>query len=252
MKETYKVAGLEFKVKRIDHWDAPVVSDAQILTMPNIPKPLHGKGCQPRTILGSTSWDVMRKRCYYNADYRCEACGKDLDRGRCQAHELFSYDYVEGKAKFERCVCLCECCHLRGVHSGRLCTLYKKGQASKRQVIEGAENLFKNISEWSKAHPSEPELRAFHAWLDFLKFPDLKDDMLALINKYNVQFYLPVGGKSWGEWSVKVGSREYKSPYHSEEEWKEAMEKQTLSMPSVIKREEPTDEEVKKILENWS
>ena len=209
-------------------------------------------GLQPRTIYGAANWDRMRKRCYYNADYRCEACGKDLDRGRCQAHELFSYDYAEGKAKFERCVCLCETCHLRGVHSGRLCTLYKKGQASKRQVIEGAENLFRNISEWSNAHPSEPELRAFHAWLDFLKFPDLKNDMLALINKYNVQFYLPIMKKGWGEWSVLVGAKEYKSPYKSEAEWEKAMEEQMKGVPVLPERKVPSDEVVEKILENWS
>lgn len=254
MKNKYKVAGMEFKVKYVNSWQAPSVSDAQILTMPNIPHQLHGRGCQPRTILGPTTWDIMRKRCYYNADYRCEACGKDLDRGQCQAHELFSYDYIAGKAKFERCVCLCRTCHLQGVHSGRLLTLYKKGQASIRQVLEGAENLFKNISEWSEKHPSEPELRAFYAWLDFLKIEDIREDMLALIDKYKVKFYAPTKEKAgWGEWSVIVGSREFQSPYKNEAEWRAAMEEQNPTKEkSAVEVEQVSDEEIAKKLENWA
>ena len=254
MKETLKIAGLEFKVKQVDGWQAPAVSDAQLLTMPNIPHPLHGKGCQPRTILGSGTWDKMRKRCYYEADYRCEACGKDLNKGYCHAHELFSYDYINGKAKFERCVCLCPVCHIQGVHSGRLCTMYKKGQASKRQVLEGAENLFKHLYEWSEAHPSETELRAFYAWLEFLKQDDIKEDMLALIKKYNIKFYMPTEkAAGWGKWSVQIGNREYASPYKNEKEWKEAMEKQNHEIPKTfLPVNGPTEEEIAKKLENWS
>lgn len=254
MKEIYKVAGMEFPVKLIDRWDAPAISDARVLTMPNVPWMVQGPGCQPRTILGASTWDMIRKRCYYAADYRCEACGKDLDRGQCQAHELFSYDYIHGKAVFERCVCLCATCHLQGVHSGRLCTLYKKGKASSRQVIEGAENLFRNVAEWSEANPSEPGLRVFHAWLDFLKFDDVKADIAALIKKYNIKFYMPDTKKMamWGEWAIKIGNREWPSPYKTEQEWRDAMEKMNASIPVAPKPIRTSEEEISKKLENWS
>lgn len=254
MKKKVNAGGKEFDVKIIDHWDAPPYSDARILTMPNVPWMVQGPGCQPRTLLGKASWDMMRKRCYYNADYVCEACGKELGRGECQAHELFSYDYTGGLAIFERCVCLCKTCHLGGVHSGRLCTMYKKGQASARQVIEGAENLFRNVSEWSVNHPAEPELRVFYAWLNFLKFNEVKDDIAALIKRYSIKFYMPdiKGMADWGHWSVQIGKKKWKSPYKTEQEWRDAMEEINKSTPVIARPEATKDVDVEKVLENWT
>ncbi len=101
----------QFDIIKMESWTAPEKIDGpdpRILTMPNVPDSLHGQA--PRTLLGNATWTKMRKRCYYDADYTCEACGKDLHNETCHAHELYSYDFVECEAKFERCVCLCPQC----------------------------------------------------------------------------------------------------------------------------------------------
>lgn len=119
-----------YTCKLVDKWVAPEEGGAPIITMPNVPKPLHGPGHQPRTILGTTTWNHMRNRCYFEAGYKCEACGAKVktefyDNGAVKhqyhddgtipkrnlhAHELYTYDYNKGTARFERCVALCECC----------------------------------------------------------------------------------------------------------------------------------------------
>lgn len=97
-------------VKTVNKWTAPSKNDVRVLGMPTIYEAVQGRGCQPRTIEHSSEWDKMRKRCYFKANYKCEICGKDLGSGECQAHEIFSTNYVAGEAKFERLICLCQTC----------------------------------------------------------------------------------------------------------------------------------------------
>lgn len=119
-----------YTCKLVNKWVAPEENGAPILSMPNIPHPLHGPGYQPRTVLGTTTWNHMRNRCYFEADYTCEACGAKvkteynddgtikhqyhddgtLPKRQLHSHELFSIDYDKGTAKFERCVALCSFC----------------------------------------------------------------------------------------------------------------------------------------------
>lgn len=130
-KKNKKQKTVEYKgysCKLVDKWVAPEGSGAPILTMPNVPHPLHT--CAPRTILGATTWNHMRNRCYYEANYICEACGArvkteynedgtvhhqyhddgTIAKRNLHAHELYSYDYNKGTARFERCVALCAQC----------------------------------------------------------------------------------------------------------------------------------------------
>lgn len=201
--------------------------DARILTMPMIARPLHGHGMQPRTIVGASTWNHMRKRCYFLAEYHCEACGKDLRRGECQAHELFDTNWEEGYARFVRCVCLCKVCHLQSIHVGRMLTLYKQGNPlmPKRKVMEGAENLFKNVHEYNKAHPKEL-IRAYAGILDALKIDSVKDEVAELLAKYPVPFYAENEKKmaKWDKWRVIIGDKEYPTPYKSPKEWRKAMD----------------------------
>ena len=214
-----------FDLKHVPCWVAPKENGAKILTMPNIPQPLHGLA--PRTILGKPTWDHMRKACYYNANYTCQACGKQLGRGECHAHELYTYNYFSGDAKFERCVCLCELCHVRGIHSGRALTMYKKGNPlmPKHRLLEGAENLFRILHEYNLAHPDEEPLRAYATFIDYAKWPPLQKEMLELIKKYDVKFYQEdiKHMAKWDKWSLRMGNKSFPTPYANQDEWAEAM-----------------------------
>lgn len=210
----------------VKKWTAPPKNDARVLGMPNIPSMLQGSGCQPRTIVGKANWDKMRKRCYYKANYKCEACGKDLEKGKCHAHELFTIDYTKGTSTFERLVCLCPLCHVYGVHSGRALTFYKHGDPlySAERLLDGAENLFKIVYEWNKAHKRKIEV--FCTMADYLKQDELREPMQELIGKYEIEFYKPVSGKKqapWDAWEMIYNGKRYHTPYKDHKDYEQKM-----------------------------
>lgn len=188
-------------------------------------------GCQPRTIFGASSWDRMRKRTYYLANYKSEISGVDLsDKGRPQSHELFEIDYSTGTSTFKRCVCISPLEHLCFIHNGRAITLYKQGNplypASK--LLEGAEHGFKLIYDWNKAHPKKPKLKCYHTFLEYLKHEELSDKMEELIDKYEIEFWAEDTKQmaKWEDWKVVIGDKTYPTPYADYQAWEEAMRKQ--------------------------
>lgn len=240
-----------FACRLVDKWVAPEDGGAPILSMPNVPHPLHTLA--PRTIFGVSTWNHMRNRCYYQANYTCEACGSKVkteyyddgsvhhkyhDDGtiakrNLHAHELYTYDYDKGTAKFERCVALCECCHVRFIHSGRMFTMFRKGDPlmTPERVLEGLEHGFKLISDYNKEHKGGEKLRVYYAVLDYVDDERIGSQVWDLIDKYSIEFYIPDGkmypkGVSvWEGWKLIIGDKEYPSPFHSQKDWEEAMEK---------------------------
>ena len=255
IKKPEWVENSEFDIRKVPCWVAPKPGDdgAKILTMPNVPHPLHGLA--PRTIMGKTTWDHVRKKCYFDAGYKCEACGKILGPGECQAHELYTYNYVAGTAKFERCVCLCKTCHVGGIHSGRALTMYKKGNPimPKSKLLEGAENLFRVLHEYNMAHPNEEPLRAYATFVDYAKWPDLHDEMMELIEKYDIKFYSenPAFLAKWSDWKLTVGNKTYPTPYKDKAAWEIAMaenDKTNQNAAIPVKPKTELDLEIEKIL----
>lgn len=74
-------------IKKIPAWVPPEKNDARVLGMPNIYYAVQSSGMQPRTILGATEWNKMRKLCYFRANYTCEACGEYQGPGKCDCLE---------------------------------------------------------------------------------------------------------------------------------------------------------------------
>lgn len=240
-----------YTCKLMDKWVAPEDGGTPIITMPNVPHPLHT--IAPRTILGASTWNHMRNRCYYESGYQCEACGAKVkteyyddgsvhhqyhDDGtiakrNLHAHELYTYDYDKGTARFERCVALCERCHVRFIHSGRMLTMYKQGDPllTAERVLDGVEAGFKQIYEWNKTHYGEEKLRVYFAMIDYTEDPTIGEQVKELIDKYKIKFYMPGGemmpkGKPvWGHWKLLIGTKEYNSPFDSQKEWEKAMAK---------------------------
>lgn len=203
-------------------WRAPVGSGVYLLTMPNVPRPLHG--LPPRKIMGQTEWDKMRKRCYYNAGYKCEVCGAEPPKGKLHAHELYDIEYEKGTSTFRRCIAVCADCH-NFIHSGRLVTLYKEGNplVPKEYLLNVVEKGFALIRDHNLEFGDD--LRAYATFLEYLKVPSLKEEMERLIKNYGMKFYCEPSKKmaKWGEWKLVWKGKEYPTPYANEAEWKEAM-----------------------------
>lgn len=217
----------KYDVKIVDGWIPPKDgSDLRpLIAMPNIPRPLHG--VNPRTLLGTSMWNSMRRRCYADANDTCEICGRKPEKlSQRHGHEVYKIDYANGTATFCRVYCLCSLCHLGCIHTGRALTLWKHDNplCPTEFLLEGAEHAFKIIHEYNQTGP-EVELRAYATFLDYLKHDELREPMEKLIDKYKIKFYKEVEDMvEWNKWKLIIGDTEYPTPYASEKEWKDSMD----------------------------
>ena len=226
----YHVGGMVFLVEKKTEWIVPEENDARVLTMPNIPKPLHTVA--PRNYMGQVEWNKKRRRCYYEANYTDEIMGTDLGKGKCQAHELYDFYFTTKTEVFRRLICLSELTHQRGIHTGRMLTAFKNKVPyySKKRVLEGVENTFRLIFEYNRLHNlvGENKIKPYYVWLSYLEEPELKLEVLNLIRKYNIEFWVEYNfneEESWSDWKLIYGGKEYYSPFNSEKEWREFFEK---------------------------
>lgn len=214
---------LQMDVKKVDKWIAPEANGAPLLCMPNIPKPLHGLA--PRIIEGQSKWNLMRTKCYMDADYQCQACGKYLGVGKCQAHELYTIDWSQQISRFERCVCLCADCHTLFIHSGRALSMYKRGELPSDRMLKTAKKCFELIYQYNQLH--DKELIVYGTFVDWAKDSELGKWLEPMINKYNIKFYGPTKSyedkKHWGKWRLLYNGKEYEPKYKDAKEWEEAM-----------------------------
>ena len=217
----------DYDLEVVSSWQCPEETGVPLLTMPNIPLPLHNRN--PRNIMGKVSWDRMRKRCYFNADYKCEICGAELVGSHKAAHELYSIDYKDGTSKFERAIAICDKCH-NFIHSGRMITMYgnENPMYPKSYVLRIVEKAFRLIHDYNKNNDGEP-LRVYATILSYLEYPSLASEMRELIKKYDIKFYTEDSRKSqtakWGEWKLIIGNKEFPTLFKSQREWQEAMDK---------------------------
>lgn len=225
-------------MKIVNEWKVPEGSGIPLLTMPNIPKPLHGDGMQPRTIVGKTEWDKMRKACYEEHDDVCEICGtkcrstREGDLPLHQCHELFSYDFVECIAKFERLCCICYRCHMF-IHSGRAITMYRNHNPwhTKDYMVDLARHGFELISKWNKLHPDEEPLRLWSTIVGWCNEPSLGNAISQMIDDYDIHFYSAPNAMgengTWNKWKLIYDGEEYYSPYQDDRDWEVAMDKKS-------------------------
>lgn len=211
-------------------WECPTDGGAPLLTMPNLPKPLHTV-C-PRNIVGGPTWEKMRKRGYYTANYKSEISGEDGSTpGALHFHEAYDIDYEKGVSTFKRGFAITPLEHVYFIHSGRAITLYKKKNPlySANKLLEGAEHGFKLIHDWNVAHPDKPPLKAYQTFLKYLRFEELAPRVEELISKYKIEFWGEDKKKmaEWGDWKmvmiVKGREKEYPTPYPNYAAWEEAM-----------------------------
>lgn len=211
----------EYDVIKIREWVCPGDTGVPLITMPNVPQPLHG--INPRSLMGEAKWDELRMKLYLESRYKCEICGRALDDKSIQLHELYSYNRAKREAIFQKYIVVCKLCH-NAIHSGRMLSFYKNQNLifTKEYVLEVIENCFKLVGEYNVKN--ETVLRLYHTFLKFLYLADLEKEVRELIAKYNIKFYDWQGKLGdWRQWHLIWNGKKYYSPYLNSEHWRDAM-----------------------------
>lgn len=213
---------MKYDVKMVDHWDAPDCDGAPLLCMPNVPLPCH-QLC-PRTI-NPKRWDYLRKKCYMDANYTCQASGAQLGHGHCHSHELISVDWAHQTATFKRTVCLDPVLHVRFIHNGRALTLFEKGDPQMTQpgMVKALQQGFSLIHDWNVEHSGEEPLRVYAGFLQWAKHPALREAVEKLVEAYDIKFYdfdwKCFNKENWPKWKLVYDGKEYPTKFKSQEEW---------------------------------
>lgn len=174
----------------------------EILTHPNIPKPLHG--ISPRTIMGQRWWDNKRQEVYRSTEYHCIACGVHKTEARgpkwLEAHESFEIDYNTGICTIRSIEPLCHYCH-NFIHSGRLFVNDTTNKFKIDVLNHGFDIIRKN------------DLKCFYITIDIAVRLGIKI--------WGIKKYTPVISKGvrWQDWKIVFNDKEYRSKFKNYEEW---------------------------------
>lgn len=159
----------------------------ELLTHPNIPKPLHG--VNPRSVLGKDWWDEKRVAAYAENNFCCHACGTHKSKAKfhqwLEGHEAYIIDYPRGEIRLEKIVALCHSCH-NYIHNGRLKHLLDKGDVTKEKydaIMKHGDSLLKKaglarragydgeVADWNKWRlviddkKYKPKYNSYNEWL---------------------------------------------------------------------------------------
>ena len=214
---------------------APLFLKPELLSHPQIPKPLHG--LNPRTVKGDRWWNVVRQWAYAKNNFCCWACGRHKSivlQGWLEAHEHYRIDYELGRAEMIEIVALCNECH-NFIHQGRLSSILDSLAAAKD--FDGARKHGEYIAR-VMAHGTAVLQRAgMHpAWMNVRKMrllaiqlglqdaswgrqADLWADSEAYRDHFASQSLKEAHEPLWGDWRLIIEGIEYKPPHNSYEEW---------------------------------
>lgn len=102
-----------------------------------------------RNVVGDANWDVIKKACYQNANYRCEICGGRGPKWPVECHER--WQFTEGRIILEGLIALCPSCH----------EVKHIGFASTRGRLEHARRHFMKVNGISLEEANEYIVSAF-------------------------------------------------------------------------------------------
>jgi len=177
----------------------------EILTHPNLPKPLHG--LNPRTIMGQEWWNIERQKAYASTNYCCAACGVHKSKAKkhkwLEAHEYHTIDYQTGICEIMEIVPLCHYCH-NFIHSGRLEMIIYK-EKSKEEVVEILEHGFKILSQ--------NNLKCFKYTYSLAK--QLKVNTFGV--EWNIEEINP--NLKWNDFKLIFNKTTYNSKFKTYQEW---------------------------------
>lgn len=105
-----------------------------------------------RSNVTKSEWDIIRKKCYRLAEYKCEICGGKGDKHPVECHEIWSYDDQGHVQQLTGLIALCPNCHkakhvglaqINGEEDIVINQLIKVNGCSKKEAINQIEEAFK-------------------------------------------------------------------------------------------------------------
>lgn len=190
-----------------------IITRPELLTHPNIPKPLHGLA--PREVKGRTWWDKVRKEAYAEKGHHCWACGKHAkteekwNKPFLEAHENYFINYEEGYMEITEITALCHLCHAF-IHSGRLSALFDTDQ----MPIPKAEYILKRGFKLLKDNNLTPffgTARVYANLFDPSTSPRA-EELTEQQSKSNIQ-------QDWTKWHLRLEGEKYYSKFKNLKEW---------------------------------
>lgn len=115
-----------------------------------------------RSFLTKEEWDVIRKKCYKEANYHCEICGGQGQKWPVECHEI--WEYKDKKVKLKGLIALCPDCHevkhiglaqLKGRFEQACLHFEKVNNCQRKDAISYINNCF---DLWSKRNKIQWEL----------------------------------------------------------------------------------------------
>lgn len=190
----------------------------EVLTHPNIPKPLHG--LSPRELKGQEWWDITRKQVYEEQEYRCIACGVHKSDAKyhkwIEAHESYHIDYRKGSMTVDSIIGLCHSCH-NFIHCGRLQMIWHKKEITEAKYFDIMNHGFRVL----KGSGLSPNATQANSYLGSLvragrKVPEgLAQKAFAIAALEEI----PKIQQDWSKWHIVLDGKKYYSKFSSMQEW---------------------------------
>lgn len=107
-----------------------------------------------RSLVSKEQWDVIRKRCYLQANYKCEICFGKGPAHPVECHEIWEYDDVNHIQTLTGLIALCPKCH-QVKHAG-LASINNKTDEVIRQLMI--------VNSMTKQEAMDYHANAFELW----------------------------------------------------------------------------------------
>ena len=189
----------------------------EILTHPNVPKPLHGLA--PREIKGKYWWDKTRKAAYKANNDCCYACGVHKSqaafKNHMEAHESYTMDYELGSMEIIEIVALCHSCH-SFIHSGRLKALMgtKTGtsKVNAKKILEHGMGVLAaaKLEPFYGTAMFYCEMFPYHSHIDFLR--SRVEDLREKQEPAKMQ-------QDYKKWHLILDGEKYYSRFKNQDDW---------------------------------
>jgi hypothetical protein len=115
-----------------------------------------------RSNVSKSEWDIIRRKVYRKANYKCEICGGKGDKHPVEAHEIWTYDDINKIQSLKEIISVCPNCHkfyhigLASINGEYESTLKHLSKITGLSIFEAEEYIHRMFIIWRE--------RSKHQW----------------------------------------------------------------------------------------